>query len=54
MEAMTGMLYVAVLIARLVHFIRLRNPMIPEQAAGDQFNDHVVSTFPAVSLPNRS
>jgi hypothetical protein len=32
MEAMTGLLYVAVLIARLVSMYSLRNLMIPEQA----------------------
>jgi hypothetical protein len=31
MEAMTGLLYGAVLIARLVSLYRGRNPMIPEQ-----------------------
>jgi Ion channel len=41
MEAMTGLLYVAVLIAAWFHSIRLRNLMIPEEAIADQLNKRV-------------
>jgi hypothetical protein len=41
MEAMTGLLYVAVLIACWFHSIPARNRMIPEQDIVDRFKDHV-------------